>query len=72
MGQAFAAAGYVIEEKLLSQHEEYDALLMSGIEGVWVTIISLVGLPILQIIPCKNLGVEMCPEGTLENSITAI
>ena len=52
------ATGYVFEEKLLGDFEDYDPFLMAGIEGIWAVILWALVLPILQVIPCSNE--ELC------------
>jgi hypothetical protein len=62
----FGASGYVVEEKLLGDFDDFDPILMTGIEGCWAFTMWMILLPIFSIISCKDE--RLCPFGTLENS----
>lgn len=47
IGQLFGATGYIVEEKLLDEFDDFDPLLMAGLEGVFAIIMWIVILPIL-------------------------
>lgn len=69
IGQIFGASGYIIEEKLLGDFEDFDPHVMAGIEGMFAVVLQIVTLTIFQFIPCDDEN--LCQKPLVENTVEA-
>lgn len=68
LAQLFSGGLYIVEEKLLGDYY-LDPLKVVGLEGLWGLIITVILLPIFQVIECGPN--ELCYYGRLEDTTRA-
>ena len=67
VGQLIGAAGYIIEEKFLTDQESLDPLLIVGYEGIAGFIFWTFALIIFQHVPCDVKA--LCTNGVIEDTV---
>lgn len=69
IGQVFGASGYIMEEKLLGEFEDFDPHVMAGIEGMFAVVLQIFTLIIFQFTPCYDDN--LCQKPLVENTVEA-